>query len=100
MKALVAQSYPTLCNHMDCSLPGSSVHRILQIRILVRVGITFSRGSSGPREQTQISYIEGKFFTIWATSDGMGQDDGNWLKSDFKTTVQKVASGVMGAVNK
>ena len=42
----VAQSCPTLCDHMDCSLPGSSVHRILQARILEWVAISFSRGSS------------------------------------------------------
>ena len=42
----VAQSYPTLCNPVDCSLPGSSVHGILQARILEWVAISFSRGSS------------------------------------------------------
>ena len=43
---LVAQSCPTLCNSMDCSLPGSSVHGIFQARILEWVAISFSRGSS------------------------------------------------------
>ena len=43
---LVAQSCPTLCDPMDCNLPGSSVHEILQARILERVAIPFSRGSS------------------------------------------------------
>ena len=42
----VAQSCLTLCNHMDCSLPGSSVHGILQARILKQVAILFSRGPS------------------------------------------------------
>ena len=46
----VAQSCPTLCNPMDCSLPGSSVHGILQARILEWVAISFSRGSSRPRD--------------------------------------------------
>ena len=41
----VAQSYPALCDPMDCSLPGSSIHRILQARILEWVAIPFSRGS-------------------------------------------------------
>ena len=45
-EVLVTQSYPTLCNHMDCSLSGSSVHGILQARILEWVAISFSRGSS------------------------------------------------------
>ena len=43
---LVAQSCPTLCDPMDCSPPGSSVHEILQARILEWVAIPFSRGSS------------------------------------------------------
>ena len=51
------QSCQTLCNPMDCSLPGSSVHNILQARILDWVAIPFSRGSSWPRDQTCISYI-------------------------------------------
>ena len=56
---LVTQSCPTLCNPMDCSLPGSSVHGISQVRILEGVAIFFSRGSSQARDQTQISFIEG-----------------------------------------
>ena len=43
---LVTQSYPTLCNDKDCSLPGSSVHGILQARILEWIAISFSRGST------------------------------------------------------
>ena len=46
----VTPSYPTLCNPMDCSLPGSSVHGILQARILEWVAIFFSRGSFQPQE--------------------------------------------------
>ena len=49
----VAQSCPTLCDPMDCSLPGSSVHGIFQARVLEWVAISFSRGSSGPRYQTR-----------------------------------------------
>jgi len=49
------QSCPTLCNPMDCSLPGSSVHRILQVRILEWVAISSSRGSSQPSDQTSVS---------------------------------------------
>ena len=55
-KVLVTQWYLTLCDPMDCSLPplspGYSVHGILQARILERVAIPFSRGSSPPRDQT------------------------------------------------
>ena len=67
VKMLVVQSYPNLCNPMDCSLPGSSVLGILQARILEWVNIPFSRGSSSPRDQTWVSRITGRFFTIWVT---------------------------------
>ena len=67
MKVLVAQSCPTLCISMDYILTGSSVHGILQARILEWVAIPFSRGSSQPRDWTQVSCIAGRFFTVWAT---------------------------------
>ena len=65
----LAQSCLTLCDPMDCRSPGSSVHGILQARILEWVAISFSRGSSQPRDQTQISCLAGGFFTIWATRE-------------------------------
>ena len=52
--SVVAQSCPTLCNPMDCSLPRSSVHGIFQARILEWVAISFSRGSSWPRDRTWV----------------------------------------------
>ena len=63
---LVAQSCLTVCNPMDCSPPGSSVHGILQTRILEWVATPFSRGCSWLRSQTLFSCIAGRFFTIWA----------------------------------
>ena len=57
MHAKLLQSYLTLCDPMDCSPPGSYVHGILQARILEWVAISSSRGSSQPREQTQITYV-------------------------------------------
>ena len=57
------QSCPTLCNAMDCSIPGSSVHGILQARRLDRVAMPSSRGSSWPRDWTRISCIADRFFT-------------------------------------
>ena len=54
----VTQSCPTLCNPMDYT-----VHGILQARILEWVAFPFSRGSSQPRDQTQVSHISGGFFT-------------------------------------
>ena len=58
---------PTICDPMDCSPPGSSVHRILQARILEGFAMPFSKGSSQPRDRTQASHIAGRFFTTWAT---------------------------------
>ena len=65
----VAQSCPTLCNPMDCSLPGFSVHGILQARILEWIAISFSRGSSWPRDRTRVSHIGGRRFNLWATRE-------------------------------
>ena len=68
----------TLCNPVNCSPPGSSVHRILQGRILEEVTISFSRGSSWPRGQTRTSRIVGRFFTIWATTQMIIYQWRNW----------------------
>ena len=59
---------------MDCSLPGSSVHGILQAGTLEWVAVPFSRGSSQPWDQTQVSHIAGEFFTIWATREAQGKN--------------------------
>ena len=64
---LVTQLCLTLCDYMDCSPPDSSVHGILQGRILEWVAIPFSRGSSQLRDQIPVSHIAGRFFTVWAT---------------------------------
>ena len=64
---LVAELCPTFFNPMDCSPPGSSVHGILQARILEWNAIPFSRGSSQARDWTWISCIACRFFTDWAT---------------------------------
>ena len=63
----VAQSCLTLCDPMDCSLTGSSIHGIFQARILEWVAISFSRRSSQPRDWTWVSHIVGRCFTTWAT---------------------------------
>ena len=63
----VAQSCLTLCYTMDCSLPCSSIHGVFQARVLDWVAISFSRGSSWPRDQTRVSHIIGRHCTIWAT---------------------------------
>ena len=61
------KSYPILCNPMDCSLPGSSVHGILHS--LEWVAIPFSRGSSQPRDWTWVSCIADRCFTVQATRE-------------------------------
>ena len=55
---------------VDCSPPGSSIHGIFQARTQEWVAIAFSRGSSWPRNRTQVSCIVGRFFTDWAMRDG------------------------------
>ena len=62
----VAQSCLTLCDPMDCSLSGSPLHGIFQARGLEWIAISFSRGSSQPRNRMQVSCIAGTHFTIWA----------------------------------
>ena len=65
----VAQLWLTLCNPMDCSLPGSSVHGIFQAIVLEWIAISFSRGSSQPRARTRVSRIVDRRFTVWATTE-------------------------------
>ena len=63
----VFQSCLNLCDSMDCSLPGSSIHGILQARVLEWVAISFSKGSSQPRDRTQVSRIGGRHFNLWTS---------------------------------
>ena len=79
-KVVHTQSYPTLWDPVDCSLPGSSVHGILQAEILEWVTISFSTGSSWPRDQTWVSCIAGRFFTIWAIREALTM----WITTNWK----------------
>ena len=72
------QLCPILCDPMDCSPPGSSVHGILQARILEQIAIPFSRESSLPMDWTWVSYIASRFFTIWGTREAL------WYKRKVK----------------
>ena len=83
----VAQLCPTLCNPMNCSLPGSSVHGIFQARILEWVAISFSRGSSQPRDRTLVFCVVGRRFTIWDTREAPLHSKGD-CKQDEKTTLR------------
>ena len=71
VSVLVAQLCPTLCDPVDCSPPGSSVHEVFQARILEWVATSFSKGSSQPRDQTRVSCTAGRFFTDWATREAL-----------------------------
>ena len=78
-----AQLCSTLWDPMDYSSPpGSSVYGIIQARILEWDAISFSRGSSWPRNWTQVSCIEGRFFTVWATRKAL------WLNSMSAKSLQ------------
>jgi len=68
VKVKVAQSYPTVCDPMDWT-----VHGTLQGRILEWIAFPFFRGSSQPRNPTQVSPIAGRFFTSWATREALRQ---------------------------
>ena len=65
----VAQSCPTLSDPMDCSLSGSSIHGIIQARVLEWIAISFSRGSSRTRDRNWVSG-----FTVWATREALKGD--------------------------
>ena len=81
----VAQSCPTLCDPMDCSLPGSFVNGIFQARVPEWVAISFSRGSSRPRNWTWVSRIVDRCFTIWATRE-VQQNKGRLKKEGNSNT--------------
>ena len=83
----VSQPFPTLCNHIDCSLPDFSVHGIFQARVPQWVVISFSKGFSQPRDGTWVSCIAGRHFTLWATREALGKG----LHNDF---ILKIDRGV------
>ena len=87
----VAQLCLTLCDPMDCSLPGSSFHGIFQTKIVEWVAISFSRGSSQPKDRTQVSHIAGRCFNLWATrADPQKQRRGypKWISSPHRDRIQ------------
>ena len=93
MFVLVAQSCPTLCSPMDYSPPGSSVHGIVQARILQWVAISFSRGASRPRDQTQVSCIVGRIFH-WNPNQ-MSTSFFNFWKTDSKIQLGNTCAPVV-----
>ena len=79
LKVLIAQPCPTLCNRMDCSPSGFSVHGIFQARILEWVAISFLRGSSWPRDWTCISCI-GRSSLYYLSPQGSPKSEKNFKK--------------------
>ena len=84
-------SHVQLCDPMDYSLPGSSVHGILQARILEWVAISFSRGSSRPRDRSRVFLIGGRHFNLWALRKLLG-------KPNYAVTVLKIRSVRMNSL--
>ena len=74
-RAKLLQLCLTVCDPIDYSPPGSSIHGILQARIMEWVAILFSRASSQPRDWTRVSRIAGRILTMWATTHGMCIDN-------------------------
>ena len=103
-----AQSCPTLCDPMDCILPGSSIHGIFQAIVLEWIAISFSRGSSQPRDRTRVSRIVDRRFTVWATraAEGairmrvhrMSDDLGPWRTWSCIKDVMRLPWGSQGRV--
>ena len=88
-------AYVPLCDPMDCSPTGSSVHGLLQARILEWVAMPSSRGSSQTRDQSQVSRIAGGFFTVGATREGItrmhiARKSGNQFALSYRRTLGKV----------
>ena len=77
----VTQSCPTLCNPRDCSLPCFSVYGIFQARVLEWGAMSFSRGSSWPRDWIWVSRIVGRCFTLWVTRGSKEQESTNLLEA-------------------
>ena len=80
---LVAQSCLSLFDPTDCNASGSSIHGILQARILEWGAIPFSKEYFQPRNWTWTSGIAGKFFTIWAIKETLFVVGNNWLKDEL-----------------
>jgi len=89
MYVLVTQSCRTLCNPMNCSPSGSSVHGLSQARILKWFAIPFTRGSSWPKDWTQVICIAGRFFTVWAT----------WEALDFENELFQLCTSLLAWVD-
>ena len=101
--SLVTQSCPTLWDTMDCSPPGSSVHRISQARILEWVASSFSRGSPQPRDWTHVSCISRRILYCWATWEAhppRGLKPKRWTKTNLLRTWENGSPSIIGEIVK
>ena len=85
-----AQSCPTLCNPLNYTVRG-----ILQARILKWVAVSFSRGSSQPKNQTYVSHISGTFFTSWATREAKNTGVGSLSLLQWILLIQESNQGLL-----
>ena len=92
----VTQSFPTLCDPMDCSLPGSLVHGILQARMLEWVSVPFSRGSSWPRDRTQVSR-----FGRWVLyhQHHLGSGNNRYMAPKYTFLLEQVGREIVSRLN-
>ena len=90
VKVEVSQPCLTLCDPID-----DTVHGLLQARILEWVAFPFSRGSSQPRDQTQVSCFAGRFFTNWATREAQEYWSGQPIPSPVDLPNQKLNQGLL-----
>ena len=90
ISVLSPHSCLTLCDRMDSNPPGSSVHGILQARILEWVAFPFSRGSSPPRDRTQVSRIVGGFFISWATREAPTPSLADYCKNSTRLSQERI----------
>ena len=95
MLAKSLQSCLTLCDPINCSLPGSTVHGILYARLLEWVATPSSRGSSRPRDGTRVC-IADRFFIIWATRDALLVLSYSSVAQSWPTVCDPVDSGIPG----
>ena len=91
----VIQPCTTLCSPMDCSLPGSSLRGILQASIPEWLALSSSKGSSQPRDRTQVFCIAGGFFTIWATREAQEYWSGQPIPSPEIFVTQEMNQGLL-----
>ena len=92
---LVPQLCLAFCDPMDCSPPGSSVHGILQARILEWVAILSSRESSQPSDWTKVSHITGRFFIVWAAREAQEYWSGQPIPSPRNHPNPEIKPGLL-----